>query len=461
MNPEKGLGKRIVKFIDWFGHLWRSHVTENDRNELPFNRADRVTVRHLAARKSDIAAFGSTRDLAVPGTPVFVNCQFPTLERDAVKSSPVTVGPYAKKPYSIASIFNFSAISHGAAGTTYIRTLSQGAKLAGCWLNTGEGGLSPAHLESGCDIVFQIGTAKYGVRDENGNFDLGKLKQLVADHPQVRMIEIKLAQGAKPGKGGILPAVKVNKEIAEIRGIPEGKDSISPNRHVEIGNAAELLDFVRLVRDATGLPTGIKTVLSESDSIDILAAEIKKRGLESAPDFISLDGGDGGTGAAPMALMDNVGLPLRYALPMLSGALNKHGLSDRIPINASGKLVTPIGIAWALCAGASFVSTTRGAMFAAGCVQSLQCNENTCPVGITTNDPRLEARLNPAEKSVKQANYILGAEAEVEVIAHSCGVAEPRQLGPQHVRIIQKDGPPLLLSEMYPDLVRKPAPGPV
>jgi glutamate synthase domain-containing protein 2 len=459
MNPEKGFGRRLVVFIDWFGRLWRSHVTENDRGELPFNRAERDSVTHLANKEGDIVAFGSTRDLSIPGTPVFVNCQFPTLDRDAVRSKPLTVGPFAAKPYSVSSIFNISAMSYGALSPVAVRALSKGAKLAGAWLNTGEGGLAPAHLEGGCDIVFQIGTAKYGVRDAEGGLDLEKLKQ-VAAHPQVKMIEIKLAQGAKPGKGGILPGIKVNKEIAEIRGIPEGKDSISPNRHPEIGSVGELLDMVKLVRGATGLPVGFKTVLSEEQSIEDLCAEIKKRGAESAPDFITLDGGDGGTGAAPMALIDNVGLTLKDSLPMLVGALTRNGLRDRIPVIASGKLITPASIAWALCAGASFVNSARGPMRSLGCVQARECDRNTCPTGITTTNPRLQSRLDPAEKSVKVANYLMGATDEVEVIAHSCGVAEPRGLGPQHVRIVQKDGPPRLLSELHPDLVRRPAAAP-
>lgn len=455
-RPDKGLGRRIIRAMDWFGHFFRSHAGANDREELPFNRAERESVYHTAARKSSIAAFGSTRDLNIPDTPIFANSQYPTLDHDAVKPQPVTVGPHARRPYTVSSIFNISAMSYGAISPVAVQALSRGAKLAECWLNTGEGGLAPAHLTGGCDLVVQIGTAKYGARDEHGNLSDEKLRAIAA-HPEVKMIEIKLAQGAKPGKGGILPGAKVTKEIAAIRGIPQGRDSISPNRHPDIGSPDELLDMIERVRRVTGLPVGFKTVISEPESLHDLCRAIKARGIEHAPDFITLDGGDGGTGASPMALMDNVGLQLKDSLPMLVTALNEHDLRDRIPVIASGKLVTAASVAWALCAGATFVNSARGFMFSMGCVQSLKCDKNICPTGIATMDPRLQTRLDPAEKYVKVANYKLGLENDVATIAHSCGVAEPRQLRPHHVWMVSNDGPPRRLSDVHPGLVDKRA----
>ena len=220
--------------------------------------------------------------------------------------------------------------------------------MAGCWLNTGEGGLSPYHLEGGADIVFQIGTAKYGVRDASGGLSEERLKEIAA-LAQVKMFEIKLSQGAKPGKGGILPAIKVTPEIAAIRGIPAGEDSNSPNRHPEIDSNEDLLAFIDRVKRLTGKPVGIKAVLGAYGWFDDLMARVAARG--GGPDFFTLDSGDGGTGAAPMALMDNVGLPIRESLPLARDIIKKHGLEDRIPIIASGKLVTPADVAWALCAG--------------------------------------------------------------------------------------------------------------
>ena len=217
-------------------------------------------------------------------------------------------------------------------------------------MNTGEGGLSPFHLEGGCDIVFQIGTAKYGVRNSRGRLS-DKLLERVAAHPQVKMFELKLAQGAKPGKGGILPGAKVTEEIAEIRGIPPGQDSISPNRHPEIGNWDELLDFIAHVREVSGKPVGIKTVVGSLEPLEEFFERIKARGEDSAPDFITVDGGEGGTGASPMPLMDLVGMQVREALPRLSALRDQMGLKDRIRLIASGKLVNPGDIAWALAAG--------------------------------------------------------------------------------------------------------------
>ena len=239
----------------------------------------------------------------------------------------------------------------------------------------------------------QIGTAKYGVRDLDGKLSDAKLRE-VAAHPQVRMFELKLSQGAKPGKGGILPAVKVSEEIARIRGIPPGQDSISPNRHPEINNTDDLLDMIEHIRSVTGKPTGIKLALGEPEWLDELCASIHLRGEQSAPDFITLDGGDGGSGAAPETLIDNVGLTLRESLPALVDKLTAHGLRERMRVIAAGKLINPVSVAWALCMGADFVNSARGFLFALGCIQAMQCNKNTCPTGITTQNPRLQRGLD-------------------------------------------------------------------
>ena len=344
-------------------------------------------------------------------------------------------------------------MSYGALSTPAVRALSKGAKIAGCWLNTGEGGLAPAHLEGGSDIVFQIGTAKYGVRNAAGMLDEARLREIAAIS-QVKMIELKLSQGAKPGKGGILPAIKVTPEIAQIRGIPVHTDSISPNRHAEIGSVSDLIDCVGRIRAIAGKPVGLKSVIGAYGWLEAMCEEIHKRGLESAPDFITVDSGDGGTGAAPMALMDNVGLTIRESLPLVVDLLRRHGLRDRIKVFASGKLISPAEVAWALCAGADSVNSARGFMFALGCIQSLKCNKNTCPTGITTHDRRLQHGLDPAEKAVGVANYAAKLEKEVGVIAHSCGVSNPRALRRYHCRIVQADGRPIPMNELYPDIVK-------
>lgn len=437
------------------GEFFRQYFFAMDREELPFNRAERDWVYRAAKESDNTIAFGSTRQLTIPGTPIFVNCPFPTLDTDAAETQPLIIGPHCEKPFIAKSIFNISGMSYGAISKPAVRALSNGARMAGCWMNTGEGGLSPYHLEGGADIVFQIGTAKYGVRTEHGGLSDEKLRGIAA-HGAVKMFEVKLSQGAKPGKGGILPGSKVTREIAEIRGIMKGTDSISPNRHPEIDSAEDLLNFIAHVRNVTGKPVGFKTVVGAYGWLEELCQIIQRRGVESAPDFITVDGGDGGTGAAPMTLMDNVGLTLREALPMVSDILIRHGLKDRIRLIASGKLVTPSGVAWALCVGADFVTSARGFMFSLGCIQALKCNKNTCPTGITTHNKRLQAGLDPKEKAVRVATYCTNLMHEVEVIAHSCGVREPRRLKRYHVRIVQEDGRSIPLDKLYPYPEAKP-----
>lgn len=431
------------------GEFFRQYFFAMDREEMPFNRAEREWVARAAGNKDNTIAFGSTKSLSATGTVIFANCPFPTLDEDAEERISVEIGPHCQMPYKAPSIFNISGMSYGALSTPAVRALSNGANMAGCWMNTGEGGLSSYHLEGGCDIVFQIGTAKYGVRDESGKLSDKKLKEIAAID-QVKMFELKISQGAKPGKGGILPGVKVTPEIAKIRGIPQGQDSISPNRHPEIDNNSELLDFINHVRDITGKPVGFKSVIGSPGWIEHLCKAIHARGIESAPDFITVDSGDGGTGAAPMALMDNVGLPIKESLPLVADTLLQYGLKERIRLIASGKLITPSEMAWAIATGADFVSSARGFMFSLGCIQALKCNKNTCPTGITTHNPRLQKGLNPADKAVKVANYCNNMRHEIEVISHSCGVRRPRLMKRKHVRIVQDNGKSVPMDVLYP-----------
>ena len=288
------------------------------------------------------------------------------------------------------------------------------------------------------------------MRNPDGSLNDEKLRK-VAAHEQVKMIELKLSQGAKPGKGGILPGEKVTPQIAEIRGIEPGQDSISPNRHPEIDSAADLLDMIAHIRKVSGLPTGFKAVIGAYGWLDELFALIRERGAESAPDFITIDSGDGGTGAAPMSLMDNVGLPVRESLPLVVDLLTHHGLRDRIKVIASGKLITPVEASVALCLGADFLVSARGYMFALGCIQALQCNHNTCPTGITTHDKKLQRGLNATDKAERVYRYAKAMHKEIETISHSCGVREPRRLRRFHCRIVQEDGRSIPLDETFPE----------
>ncbi len=442
---------RFRYFFETMGEFFRQYFFAQDREELPFNRAMRSWVYRAAKGEDTTVAFGSTRDIRPPGTLLFVNYAFPTLEADAVPSGPLMIGPHVPSPYLAQSFFNISAMSFGSISKPAVQALSRGAKAAGIWLNTGEGGLSPHHLEGGADIVMQIGTAKYGVRDRDGRMSDERLAE-VAAHPEVKMFELKLAQGAKPGKGGILPAIKVTEEIARIRLIDVGKDSLSPNRHPEIESCADLLDVIDRIRRITGKPVGIKNVIGSDAWLHELCDEIHKRGAESAPDFITIDSADGGSGAAPMSLIDYMGLPIRESLPMTVDVLLARGLRDRIRVIASGKLVTPADVAWALCVGADFVNSARGFMFALGCIQSLRCNKNTCPTGVTTHDPRLQRGLDPTDKAERVRRYAQTMVKEVGVIAHSCGASSARGLRRAHCRVVQTDGRSITLDKLYPTL---------
>ncbi len=431
------------------GEFFRQYFFAMDREELPFNRAQRDWIERATLGQGNTIAFGSTRSLTVPGTPIFVNAAFPPLDDHYASSEPRIIGPGARTPYSAPSFFNISGMSFGAISKPAVEALSRGAKLAGIWMNTGEGGLSPFHLEGGCDVVFQIGTAKYGVRDDRGRLSDDKLTAIAA-HECVRMFEIKLAQGAKPGKGGILPGAKVTPEIAAIRGIPAGQDSISPNRHPEIGDFGDLIDMICHVREVTGKPVGIKTVVGSIEPLRDLFALIKARGAECAPDFITIDGGEGGTGAAPMPLIDLVGMSVREALPMVADLRDEFGFQERIRLIASGKLINPGDVAWALAVGADFVTSARGFMFSLGCIQSLKCNRNTCPTGIATHDPRLQKGLVVDSKYARVAAYAREIVNEVEIIAHAVGVSEPRELRRRHVRLVQANGRSIPMNEVFP-----------
>ncbi len=434
------------------GEFFRQYFFAMDREEMPFNRAEREWVYKSSRGVDNTVAFGSTKNLGLTGTVIFNNSAFPLLDQDAVEPPPVIFGPDCPTPYSAKSIINISGMSFGALSSPAVKALSKGAELAGCWMNTGEGGLSPYHLHGACDIIFQIGTAKYGVRDKDGNLDTEKIEEL-GSFPYIKMFEIKLSQGAKPGKGGILPAEKVTEEIARIRGIKPGEASISFNRHPEIDSISALLDFVHQIRSLTKKPVGIKMVVGSSDWFDDFAQAIKARGLASAPDFITIDSGDGGTGAAPMPLIDNVGLPIHQALPLVVDKLIVHGLRDRIRVIASGKLITPAEVAWAYCAGVDVVVSARGFMFALGCIQALKCNKNTCPTGITTHDKRLQRGLDPADKSVRVANFVNKIHYGAGLIANSCGVPHVRALNRHHCRIVQNTGEAVPFDSLYPTVV--------
>ncbi|GKT12472.1 MAG: hypothetical protein ISEC1_P1450 [Thiomicrorhabdus sp.] len=441
---------RFRYLFEYLGKFLRQYMFAADQDERPFNRAQRTWVYRAAKNISTTEAFGSTRNINHPGKLLFTNCPFPVLEKNSVSSPPLIIGPDAKHPFRAQSFFNISGMSYGALSKPAVLALSTGAQKACCWMNTGEGGISPYHLEGGADLVAQIGTAKYGYRDKNGNLSNEKLREAAA-HDQVKMFEIKLSQGAKPGKGGILPGTKVTQEISDIRGIPVGENSISPNRHADISNNEELLDMIARVKEVTGKPVGFKFVMGSPEWLDTLCLLIRQKGIETAPDFITIDGAEGGTGSAPVGLMDDVGLSLQESLPYTVDILTKYGLRDRVRIIASGKLTNPTMVAWALAVGTDFITSARGFMFSLGCIQAMHCHKDTCPTGITTHNERLHSGLAPEKKAKRVVSYHNSVIKEVQLIAHSCGVEEPRGFTRQHVRMVQGSGKSKPYSEIFPE----------
>ncbi len=439
---------RLRYFFEKQGEYFRQYFFAGDRDEMPFNRATRGWVYRLAKDEGGIIGFGSTNDLREPGSIIFVNAPFPVLEEDRLPTPPLIIGEgFCRSPFTARSIVNISGMSFGAISQPAVQALSRGAQMSGCWLDTGEGGLAPYHLEGNADVIMQIGTANYGIRDGEGNFSPERAKEL---GKVVKAFEIKLSQGAKPGKGGVLPGSKVTVEIAGIRGIPAGEDSISPNRHRDIANVDELLDRVALVRDLTGRPVGVKTAIGGWVFINDLCDAVLRRGLEAAPDFLVIDGGEGGSGASPQALADHMGLPIAEGLPRVVDALIESGLKQRIRVVAAGKLVTSAKAAWALCAGADFINTARGFMFALGCIQALRCHTNTCPTGITTHNKRLQRGLVVEEKYLRVAKYVANMNKEIDMIAHSCGCRHARELRREHVRIVESANQSIALNMRYP-----------
>jgi len=422
---------RLRPISTTLGEFFRRYISDSDREGQPFSRDTREWVQEAAAGKKDIRSFGTElfyRDREF----YFKSAVFPINTDEAEPVTHPIIGPLSEHPYTPQSLFNMSAMSFGSLSAPAIEALSLGTALAKCWMNTGEGGLSQYHLQGNGDIVFEIGTAKYGIRDVAGILDEDKLKNIAAN-PQIKMFELKLSQGAKPGKGGVLPGSKVTQEISKIRNIPKGKDSISPNRHAEASTIEELLDFINYLKLTTTKPVGFKTAVGNIHWFDELCTAMKQRDTQSLPDFITIDGSEGGTGASPMMLMDRVAMSIRQALPQVNEVLDSAGLKDRIRIIASGKLVTAGEVAWALASGADYVVSARGFMFSIGCIQAMRCHTDSCPSGVATHDPDLQRALIPSAKKIKVAQYVKNIQEEVEVIAHSCGLKQSRGLKTHHL----------------------------
>jgi glutamate synthase domain-containing protein 2 len=342
-------------------------------------------------------------------------------------------------------VVNVSAMSFGSLSGAAVEALNRGAALAGCLHNTGEGGLSVHHRHGG-ELVFQIGTAYFGCRDERGRFDLDRLKELVAGAP-VRALEIKLSQGAKPGLGGVLPAAKVTEEIAAARGVPVGRDCISPSRHAEFSDVDSLLDWVELLADETGLPVGIKSAVGDMGFWDELTDLMARTGR--GVDFVTVDGGEGGTGAAPLIFTDSVSLPFQLGFARVYATFARAGLHEQVTFTGAGKLGLPDNAVVAFALGCDTVNVAREAMLAIGCIQAQKCHTDRCPTGVATQDRWLAHGLDPELKSVRLAGYISTLRRDLFKVAEACGVEHPGLIDTGSVEVLDGRTSSTPLAEVY------------
>lgn len=401
------------------------YFVETDTEGRPINRLERNVIYQRAKNETDTTPFGTKLDVYSEGYEWICHSIYP-INHIEVEEPRVTVGGAdCKQPYS-ASILNISAMSFGSLSQNAVMAMNKGAQLGGFAQNTGEGGLSEYHLRHGGDIIWQIGTGYFGARDLEGNFDVEIYKQNVLK-PQLKMIELKLSQGAKPGHGGILPAKKNTPEIAKIRNIKPGVDVLSPPAHSQFHDAKGLLQFIKILRDnADGKPVGFKLCIGNADEFEDICLEMINTGIQ--PDFITIDGGEGGTGAAPIEFSNYVGMPLNEGLTTAVKILQKHGLKKDIKIIASGKVFTGFQIAKLMVLGADMCNSARAMMVAVGCIQALECNTNTCPTGVATQDKSLMAGLNVEDKSTRVFQFHKKTvHAFIEVIA-AAGVKSGNEL---------------------------------
>jgi glutamate synthase domain-containing protein 2 len=418
--------------LERFGPELRQYIVTDNDSERPFSRDQRRWIYASAKLENNYFGFGTDNDVEhLEGYPIIKHRTFigegpdpdPHVGEHTNVPSVKVMGEARgrAKAFRPRSIVNVSGMSYGSLSRQAITAINRGAAMAGCLHNTGEGGLSPYHREGG-DLVFQIGTAYFGCRDSRGRFDIERLKDLVASAP-VKAIEVKLSQGAKPGLGGHLPGAKVTPEIAEVRGIPVGEDCISPARHAEFTNTDSMLDWVEMIADATGLPVGIKSAVGDQLFWQTLVEHMAdgQRGV----DFVTVDGGEGGTGAAPLVFTDSVALPFRVGFARVYAEFARAGLADRVTFIGAGKLGLPDNAAVAMALGADLLNVAREPMFAVGCIQAQKCHTGGCPTGVATQNEWLARGLDVESKSERVANYIGTLRRDLLKLAGSCGLTHP------------------------------------
>ncbi|SHI76764.1 Glutamate synthase domain-containing protein 2 [Arenibacter nanhaiticus] len=421
-------------WLESIGPEMRQYFVANNREELPFNRIERGWIYASAKRENNYEGFGTDRDIYAHQH-IFIKNQMlayknPTDHPNNIDPSFIpcakVMGAYnnRRKPYRPASIINVSAMSFGSLSAAAVEAMNRGVMKSGAFHNTGEGGLSSYHKQGG-DVVFHFGTGYFGVRDKEGNFSMEKMRQLVADNPCIKAIEIKLSQGAKPGKGGVLPGAKITPEIAEIRGVELGIDVLSPATHSAFSNIPELIKFIEDIAENTGLPVGIKGAIGKLDQWEELALIMVKTG--KGPDFITIDGGEGGTGAAPPSFADHVSLPWTYGFSSLYKLFDKYNLTERVVFIGSAKLGFPAKAAMAFAMGVDCINVAREAMMSIGCIQAQVCHTNRCPAGIATQSKWLQRGIDVPLKSDRLAQYFKTFRKELIEITHAAGYEHPCQ----------------------------------
>ncbi len=416
--------------IELIGPEIRQYLIEADEDAAPFSRSQRSLVYRRAKGLAGERPFGTLLDVYRDGYEFIGHSSVPVTAADPATFRIRIGGPACAQPYS-ASVYNISAMSFGSLSANAIRALNAGAKRGGFSHDTGEGSISPYHREMGGDIVWEVASGYFGCRTPDGRFDPERFAaQATTD--QVKMIEIKLSQGAKPGHGGVLPAAKVTREVSETRGVPMGQDCVSPARHSAFSTPRELMGFIRQLRELSGgKPVGFKLCLGHPWEFMAMVKAMLETGV--TPDFIVVDGAEGGTGAAPMEFSDHIGMPMREGLLFVHNTLVGAGLRDHIKIGAAGKIVSAFDIASVLAIGADWANAARGFMFAIGCIQSLSCNTNRCPTGVATQDRRLQSALVVPDKAERVYNFHrLTLKALADMLA-AAGLTHPDQLQPHHL----------------------------
>lgn len=452
--------------LEAIGPELRQYIVASNDEERPFSRDQRRWVYSSAKGANNYFGFGSDNNVEGTTYPIVKHRTFSTVAPisalavdpgETLPSAKVLGGPRGRRhAFRPASVVNVSAMSFGSLSPQAIQAINKGAAAAGFMHNTGEGGLSDHHRQGG-DLMLQVGTGYFGCRDEEGNFDLERLVEVVESAP-VRAVEIKLSQGAKPGLGGHLPGAKVNAEIARIRGVWEGKDVASPSRHSAFSSVDEMLDFVEMIADRTGLPVGIKSAVGDLGFWEELAEKMEDgtRGV----DFITIDGGEGGTGAAPMVFSDSVAYPFRIAFSEVYKIFAARGLTDQVTWIGSGKLGIPDNALVAFSLGADMVNVAREAMLAIGCIQAQKCHEDTCPTGVATQNPWLTRGLVPEQKSERLARYVQTLRRDLIKVSEAAGVPHPGLLGADDMDFVGQGRTHQSLRETYGYEEGWGAPGP-